>query len=104
MIDTFLSGEGMLRADWALTVLLAAASAMSWWAIAFRGHSVGLWMVALGFSLLATRMAATLIFGGDPPISPVGIISLSLISLGWVLYVARRRRCAPKVAPAVGWS
>jgi hypothetical protein len=99
IVGDLFSGSGLIRADWALSVLVMAAAAMSWWNIAYRGHSAGAWMIAMGFSLLGVRMILTLITGGDPPISPIGIVSLSLISFGWVLSVRRRRRCEATIDP-----
>lgn len=88
----WLDGTGFLLGDIALTVLLLLASVASWWNIALRGHTFGGWFLAVGFTTQLVRMVYSFIIGADPPISPPGLIALSLIASGWTLVALRKRK------------
>lgn len=94
MIEPLLDYNGNIAGDIAVAVLITLAAAASCWNLAIRGHSTGSWLVTIGFSMHSLRMWATLIAGGDPPISPIGLICLAMISVGWCLIAFRSRHAA----------
>jgi hypothetical protein len=89
-METLISGNGWLYADWSLSLIslvCAVATMVSMTGTPKGIHSVGIWMVSIGWLLLAARLWIQLISGGDPPISPLSLISLSLIGAGTVFYI-----------------
>jgi hypothetical protein len=102
VIDTLMDYHGNIAGDIAVTVLITAATVASVWNLAMRGHSWGGWFVALGFGLHAVRLWWTLATGGDPPISPIGLICLGFISTGWCLIAFRTRHALAANHPLAG--
>lgn len=84
-------GEGHLLADWTVTGLITVATFASAWNVKIRGNTIRGWLLLVGFGMHSARLFYTLLTGGDPLISPIGLICLGMISIGWTMTACRSR-------------
>ena len=84
-----LTGEGLIHLDIALGLLAAATATIQYWRIAtWHSHGfalTGRWLMALGWTIVAGRIAQTLIMVGDILISLPSLIALIMIAGGSIL-------------------
>lgn len=79
----------MIDAPWyvdsiLMSVMIGAALVQYIW-IAFKGHSVGRWLQAVGFTGLAMRMGYALYVDGNVPIASASVPFLMCLAGGTVL-------------------
>lgn len=99
---TWINGSGMLTADWALALLAALSAAVQYWRIAVNTKRtplrlIGLWCVALGWTMLALRLLWALSAGYDPKIAPLSLVAAGLLAAGTISVSASEFKCAARI-------
>ena len=71
--------------------MFAAAVVQCFW-LAFNGHNLGRWMIAIGWCGLSVRITWSVFIGEDPPIAAVSVPLLMLASGGSAITAIRQIR------------
>ena len=89
MDESYFVGVGLIKLDYALMLLSTATAMIQYWKIAncecSRLTLAGRWLLAVGWTTLATRMGYKLYVDGDILISLPSLIALIMIAGGSIL-------------------
>lgn len=94
-IHAWLDGTGMLAADAAIGMLLLTAGVCQWWLVVMDWLRQPVMakirvLVALGYTVWATRILFSVALGIDPIIAPIASIAIALVAGGSILISVAR--------------
>lgn len=78
--------------DTALMFVMMASAGVHYFAIAREGHSVGRWLLAIGWTWLSMRFAFALVLTGNIVVNPAAIPAFLMLATGTVFVAWRSLR------------